>query len=103
VKSTSLAPAELEDLLLGHPLVSDAAVIGVADPYAGEVPKAFVVLKDRSKETDETREALLAFVREKKSRFKWLDGGLQFVNEIPKSASGKILRRLLKAREAPNL
>jgi 4-coumarate--CoA ligase len=100
VKGIALAPAELEDLLLGHLLVSDTAVIGIPDSYAGEVPRAFVVLKDKENETDDTKEILLNFVREKKSRFKWLDGGLVFVDEIPKSTSGKILRRLLKDKES---
>ncbi|KIW70046.1 hypothetical protein PV04_02357 [Phialophora macrospora] len=100
VKGLQVAPAELEDLLLGHPLVEDVAVIGAEDPYAGEVPKAFVVLKDRSYDRARARDELLRFVQDKLSRHKWLDGGVEFVEEIPKSASGKILRRLLRAKHA---
>ena len=99
VKGIQLAPAELEDLLLGHPLVSDAAVIGIPDLYADEVAKAFVVVKDKKDQIEETKKALAMFVQEKKSRHKSLDGGLEFIDEIPKSQSGKILRRVLKEKE----
>lgn len=99
VKGVGIAPAELEDLLLGHPLVSDAAVIGIADPYAGEVPKAFVTLADPSKAGPESVRTLIDFVKQKKSRPKWLAGGIEFVDSVPKSASGKVLRRVLKDLE----
>ncbi|KAJ9605985.1 hypothetical protein H2200_009834 [Cladophialophora chaetospira] len=96
VKGIQVAPAELEDLLLGNPLVEDVAVIGVSDPYAGELPKAFVVLKDKTANLAQARQKLLQFVKRRLSRHKWLDGGIEFVGEIPKSTSGKILRRVLK-------
>lgn len=94
-----VAPAELEDLLLGHPLVTDAAVIGIPDDYAGEVPKAFVVLVPSTKATPETLKTLLEFVKQRKSRPKWLAGGIEFVDAVPKSASGKVLRRVLREQE----
>lgn len=96
VKGVGIAPAELEDLLLGHPLVADAAVIGIPDDYAGEVPKAFVTLVDPSKAAPETVRTLADFVKEKKSRPKWLAGGIEFVDSVPKSPSGKVLRRVLR-------
>lgn len=107
VKGVGVAPAELEDLLLGHPLVADAAVIGVPDAYAGEVPKAFVVLADTDPQVSkqqqlsvsETVEALHDFVKRKKARPKWLVGGIEVVNAVPKSASGKVLRRVLRDQE----
>jgi len=99
VKGVGVAPAELEDLLLGHEMVADAAVIGTPDDYAGEVPKAFVVLADPSKIGNETTQALLNFVKQKKSRPKWLAGGIEFVEVVPKSASGKVLRRVLRDQE----
>ncbi|OAP57398.1 hypothetical protein AYL99_08136 [Fonsecaea erecta] len=99
VKGVGVAPAELEDLLLGHPLVVDVAVIGIQDPYSGELPKAFVVLTDKAKPDAQTAQELQEFVRRKKSRSKWLGGGVEFVNQIPKSASGKILRRMLRDQE----
>lgn len=103
VKGIGVAPAELEDLLLGHPDVEDAAVLAITDPYSGERPKAFVVLKAglRNKGQAEKVEAgqkLIAYVKEKKVRHKWLVE-VEYVDEIPKSASGKILRRVLKDLE----
>ncbi|KAK6387326.1 hypothetical protein LTS17_000593 [Exophiala oligosperma] len=99
VKGVGVAPAELEDLLLGHPLVSDVAVIGIPDDYAGEVPKAFVTLADPSKAGPDTLRTLTDFVKQKKSRPKWLAGGIEFVDSVPKSASGKVLRRVLRDLE----
>ncbi|KIW82269.1 hypothetical protein Z517_05296 [Fonsecaea pedrosoi CBS 271.37] len=103
VKGVGVAPAELEDLLLGHPLVVDAAVIGIPDPYSQELPKAFVVLSPKAKPDAQTARELQDFVRQRKSRSKWLGGGVEFVDQIPKSASGKILRRMLRDRERARL
>jgi 4-coumarate--CoA ligase len=108
VKGVGVAPAELEDLLLGHPLVADAAVIGIPDDYAGEVPKAFVVLGEDARprhgeEATRVKKILDDFVKSKKSRPKWLSGGIEFLDQVPKSASGKILRRVLRDREAQSL
>lgn len=97
VKGVQVAPAELEDLLLGHPKVADAAVIGVPDDYAGERPFAFAVLKAGGDGGGQAvvAEELVQFVRDAKSRTKWLVG-VRVVDQIPKSPSGKILRRLLR-------
>ena len=92
VKGLQVAPAELEALLHQHSKVSDAAVVGVPDERFGEAPKAFVVRKDSSLTEDE----VVRFVQSNVARHKWLEGGVEFVDQIPKSASGKILRRLLK-------
>jgi acyl-coenzyme A synthetase/AMP-(fatty) acid ligase len=91
----------LEAHLLTHPLVSDCAVIQVPDDRAGEVPKAFVVKTAAAKGRgdDEVAREISKHVEEHKARYKWLKGGIQFVDVIPKSASGKILRRLLRDRE----
>ncbi|KAF2807768.1 4-coumarate-CoA ligase 2 [Mytilinidion resinicola] len=99
VKGIGVAPAELEDLLLGHPQVEDVAVMGIKDDYSGELPKAFVVLKDGVNASEEVGRALMKWVRERKTRYKWIKE-VEFVNEIPKSASGKILRRMLRDRKA---
>lgn len=101
VKGVAVAPAELEDCLLGHDRVADVAVVGIPDDYCGEVPKAFVVLKDGDGDGDGNDEEAIGHelerhVREKKARFKWVKGGFEVVEEIPKSASGKILRKALK-------
>ena len=94
-KGFQVAPAELEALLLTHPGVADAAVIGVPDDEAGEVPKAFVVMKPG----DETPPAeLMSFVAGQVATYKQLHS-VELVEEIPKSASGKILHRLLRDQE----
>ena len=102
VKGLQVAPAELEALLLTHPHVADCAVIPVPDDQAGEVPKAFVV-KSSSIGLEESEPAIkreiAKHVEQNKSRHKWLKGGIEFVDSIPKSPSGKILRRLLRDKE----
>jgi acyl-CoA synthetase (AMP-forming)/AMP-acid ligase II len=93
-KGFQVPPAELEGLLVTHPAVADAAVIGIPDDEAGELPKAFVVLKPDALATPED---LRAFVAERVAHYKQLRA-VEFVQEIPKSASGKVLRRVLRAR-----
>ena len=83
-------PAELEALLITHPEVNDVAVIGIPDGSAGELPKAFIV---RSLGSEVTAENLQAFVAEHVASYKHIRL-VEFIDEIPKSASGKILRRL---------
>jgi acyl-CoA synthetase (AMP-forming)/AMP-acid ligase II len=92
-KGFQVPPAELEALLITHPQVADVAVIGVEDEEAGEIPKAFVVLGG-----EVTGDELMAFVAEHVSSYKRVRA-VEVVDEIPKSASGKILRRVLKDRE----
>uniref|UniRef100_A0AAG5CNP2 Luciferin 4-monooxygenase n=1 Tax=Anopheles atroparvus TaxID=41427 RepID=A0AAG5CNP2_ANOAO len=88
-------PAELEDVLLSHRKVRDAAVVGVPDELAGELPAAFVVLQP----DEQVTEAELAeLVAAKLSPQKRLRGGVYFVDEIPKTGSGKILRRQLREK-----
>lgn len=96
VKGIQVAPVELEDLLLSHESVEDCAVVGVRDEYSGERPFAFIVLKE-GKEPQGVEEEMMGFVRERKVRTKWLSG-VRIVNAIPKSPSGKILRRVLRIR-----
>jgi acyl-CoA synthetase (AMP-forming)/AMP-acid ligase II len=93
-KGMQVAPAELEALLLTHPAVLDAAVVRRADEEAGEVPKAFVVLKpdDASKTTK--AESIMTWVAERVAPHKRIRQ-IEFIDQIPKSASGKILRRVL--------
>jgi acyl-CoA synthetase (AMP-forming)/AMP-acid ligase II len=95
VKGYQVAPAELEALLLTHPAVADACVIGVSDPECGEVPKGFVVLREGA---SATADALMEHVRMHVSPHKRIRA-IEFVDAIPKSASGKILRRILIERE----
>lgn len=98
VKGIAVAPAELEDLLLGHEKVEDVAVLGLKDDYAGELPKAFVVLKPMFTESESVGKELLNFVQGKKVKYKWVKE-IEFLEKIPKSASGKILRRVLRDLE----
>lgn len=94
-----VAPAELEALLLTHPGVEDVAVIGIPNEKSGEVPKAFVVKKhDRV-----TEEELIKYSEQRLARYKWIRGGIEFVSEIPKSPSGKILRKFLRLKERSKL
>lgn len=92
-KGYQVAPAELEALLLSHPAIADAAVIPSPDEEAGEIPKAFVVLKEQI-----SAEAIMQFVAGQVAPHKKIRK-LEFIAEIPKSASGKILRRVLVERE----
>ena len=92
-KGFQIAPAELEAVVIGHEAVLDAAVIGVADPSAGEVPKALVVTS-RPLEAGE----LMAYVAERVAPHKRIRH-VEFLDAIPKSPSGKILRRELRDRE----
>ncbi len=96
-KGFSIAPAELEAVLAEHPAVAESAVVGVPNEEAGELPKAFVVLHSEvgSHVTDEE---LITFVNGKLTGYKKLRE-VEFVETLPKLASGKILRRELKALE----
>lgn len=89
-----VAPAELEDLIRKHPDVADVAVIGLPDVRAGEVPRAYVVTVPGSTITDQ---AIVKYVEQVVAPHKKLSGGVCFTDNIPKSATGKILRRQLKA------
>jgi acyl-CoA synthetase (AMP-forming)/AMP-acid ligase II len=93
VKGFQVAPAELEAVLLKHPNIADAAVIPVVDGDCGEVPKAFVVAREPM-----SAEAVMAFVEEQVAHYKRLRY-VEFTDTIPKSPSGKILRRVLVERE----
>ena len=95
VKGIGVAPAELDDLLLGHVVVEDCAVTGGKDEYSGERPKAFVVLKQGVRPSEKIGQQLMGYVREKKVRYKALCE-VEFIDAVPKSVTGKILRRVLR-------
>ncbi len=93
-----VGPFEVESALIEHPAVAEAGVIGKPDPIAMEIVKAFVSLKDGYEQSDKLRRELLQFSRKK------LSAGvapreIDFIDSLPKTRSGKIMRRLLKARE----
>ncbi len=87
-------PREVEDVLYGHPDVSEVAVVGVADDYRGETVKAFVVLVAGASATPEQ---LIEFSRDKLAAYK-RPRQVELVDELPKTATGKILRRELRTR-----
>ncbi|KAJ3528541.1 hypothetical protein NM208_g10153 [Fusarium decemcellulare] len=97
VKGQQVAPAELENLLMGHPLVDDCAVLGVADDYSAERPKAYIVLKDRKNPSDALGMQLIEYVKERRVRYKWVKE-IEFADSIPRNPSGKILRRILREK-----
>ena len=107
VKGYQVPPAELEDLLLSHPKVKDCAVVGVPCEIRGEVPRAFIVKKCETLKEDDVHDfvngpfyqfsyTITFSFSEKVTKYKQLKGGVAFIPEIPKSPSGKILRRMLK-------
>ncbi|RAH65123.1 acyl--CoA ligase [Aspergillus aculeatinus CBS 121060] len=94
VKGNQVAPAELEAILLDHPAVADAAVIGVP-MNDDERPRAYIVLNSGQNATDRD---ILSFMDDKVSPFKRITGGVVFIDAIPKNPSGKILRKMLRER-----
>ena len=103
-KGFQVAPAELEGLLIGHEKVADACVVGVYDArQATEVPRAFIVPTKSDVDQEVLAEEITTWLNVRVANHKRLRGGIRFVDEIPKTASGKILRRILKdkaSREA---
>ncbi|XP_053638029.2 uncharacterized protein [Cherax quadricarinatus] len=95
VKGFQVSPSELEKLLLTHTEVTEAAVVGVRDDKLGEAPKAFVVLRPGAS-IDSSQ--LQQFVASRVSSYKQLAGGIQVVDFLPRSHTGKVLKKLLKKR-----
>ena len=91
-KGLQVPPAELEAVLLSHPSVADAAVVRCRMPSAGEIPRAFVVLRAPA-----SADELMAYVAGRVTPYKKVRR-IEFIDAIPKSPSGKILRRLLRDR-----
>ncbi|MEM2546997.1 MAG: AMP-binding protein, partial [Candidatus Bathyarchaeia archaeon] len=87
-------PREVEDVLCSHPAVLEAAVVGIPDEFHGEVPKAYVVLKGSYKGKVSSEE-LIKYCQERLAKYK-APKVVEFVDELPKTAAGKILRRALK-------
>ena len=101
VKGMQVAPAELEAVLLTHHAVNDCVVIGIPSDREGEVPKAFVVKAPGSIEESDAllKRSIAKHVEKNKSNHKWLRGGVEFIDVVPKSPSGKILRRMMRDQE----
>ena len=96
---TQVAPAELEDILCASEAIADAAVIGVPDERAGELPKAYVVRQVGHEGL--TAEEVIEYVRPRVAPYKSIVH-VEFIDAVPKSAAGKILRRVLRDREREN-
>ena len=98
-KGFQVPPAELEGLLISHPAIDDVCVVGVYDKtQATEVPRAYVVTKPGTEKSAKAGQEIQAWLASKVANHKRLRGGVRFVDEIPKTASGKILRRVLKLK-----
>lgn len=95
-KGFSIAPAQIEAILLEHPAVADVAVVAKADKEAGEIPKAFIVLR-RGYE-NQSADELLAWVNSKLATYKNVRA-IEYIDAVPRNPSGKILRRMLKEQE----
>lgn len=93
-KGCQVSPTELESILLTNKNIRDAAVIGLPDEEACELPLAFIV---PAADSDITEDEIISYIAERMSPAKRLRGGVRFVSSIPKNPSGKILRRLLRA------
>jgi long-chain acyl-CoA synthetase len=90
-------PREVENVLYQHPAVREAAVIGVPDEYRGETVKAFVSFRPGEEATEAD---LIAFCKERMAAYKY-PRSIEFVDELPKTVTGKILHRELRAGTQP--
>jgi long-chain acyl-CoA synthetase len=88
-------PSEVEDMMLVHPLIKDVVIIGITDELKGEAPKAYIQLKEGE---SATAEEIRAFCKARMAPYK-VPVAVEFIDEIPRSAAGKALRRLLRDRE----
>jgi acetyl-CoA synthetase len=93
-----VGPFEVESALVAHPTVIEAGIIGKPDPLRGEIIKAFVVLKDGFKSSDKLKNELSLFVKKNLAGHAY-PREIEFINKLPKTRSGKIMRRILKAKE----
>jgi 4-coumarate--CoA ligase len=98
-KGNQVPPAELEGLLISHPGIADAAVIGYPGEEGNELPRAYVVKKDPAL----TAQQVSDWIADRVAPYKKLRGGVIFIDAIPKSPSGKILRRELKDKALKEL
>ena len=93
-----IGPEEVEDALLKHPAVTDAGVIGVPDPIRGQNTKAFVILKAGQTPSDQLKQEIIDSCREYIAVYK-LPREVEFVSELPRTPQGKLLRRVLRAKQ----
>jgi acyl-CoA synthetase (AMP-forming)/AMP-acid ligase II len=98
VRAFQVAPPELESVLLSHPYIVDAAVIGIKDPVDKDIeyPRAYVVKRPAPESKSLDEKAVKEYCGTRLAKYKELTGGVKFMEAIPKNASGKILKRLLR-------
>lgn len=94
MNALQVAPAELESVLLENENVADAAVVGIT-LHSEEWPRAYVVIPDHAK-GKVTPQDIQSWIKPRVAKHKWLVGGVTFIDEVPKLASGKIQRKILK-------
>jgi len=93
-----IGPEEIEEALVTHPAVADAGVVGVPDPVMGQKTKAFVVLKSGTAPSDGLKKELIEHCKGKIAVYK-LPRDIEFIDAMPRTAVGKLLRRMLRQRE----
>ena len=93
-----VGPFEVESALMAHPAVVEAGVIGKPDPLRGQIIKAFVTLKQGEKPSEALKERIKAFVKKELAGHAY-PREIEFMDHLPKTRSGKIVRRMLKAKE----
>lgn len=104
MRGFQVAPAELEAVLLLHPHIVDAAVIGVSFPGSDdELPRAYIVGRPTAEGAKLTEGEIRQYIAERLAKYKGLTGGVTFVDGIPKNASGKILKKVLKEISAKEI
>ena len=113
VRGWQVAPAELEAILITHPSIINAALIGIPVPEGtGEAPRAYVQLTPKpspdhhlassygvADQKEVTKEDVKQWVKERLARYRWLDGGVRFLDSIPRTAAGKVQKVKLRAME----
>lgn len=99
MRGFQVAPPEIEAVLMSHPLIIDAAVIGVpaTSPVDGESPRAYIIRSPTSK-SSVSEAQIHQYLSERLASYKQLKGGIVFLTELPKTASGKYLKRYLRDR-----
>lgn len=104
VRGWQVAPAELESCLRTHPHVAEVAIIGVtSSTLNGEVPRAYVVLHKSASAAIVSEDDLKLFLLSRLANYKALAGGVKFVTQIPKTPTGKVLKRLLREEATKDL
>ncbi|WKX98586.1 hypothetical protein Q1695_013904 [Nippostrongylus brasiliensis] len=99
VNGVQVSPSEMEDVILSHRHVREAAVIGIDHPDSGQIPKAFIVV-EQGVDDEQIRLEVMSLVKEKLSPIKQLRGGIEVVKELPRTSSGKVKRSELRKTKA---